>query len=574
MFSLRSPHTRINLFRVVEKDPPKFMKGGNNNHRHRRQPQSTVRASSSSNHHQQRNTNNHGSRNNKNDQEDFAQSRFDKKDWKNYGNLSSSSPTQSSSPSSQTKSFFLSRTESLMEQKADQLKKTKQQSTTTITPSPRQFQELSQVSFDPLDRARTKSERREALKKMKRVAMEEKQQEREDDMNISHVSVAEGKSTNPVLKEMNDFNNRGNQTAIASESALAQSTIFRNTLPSRRNMSSWDLIGGGRGGNQHRHKQEYDDLYGSKSARKSSSSIDEDVAQRSSSRAWEKSEGHYKHTFDESTNLEHHRDALQHSRSVYTQRELPIPGLYAYHNFITPLEEKQVAGELTKLLLKPVAAFHATEGRYCVNLLDKKINLKVDNTSSLLSTNSNNREEQNPEEEETTAAKNDNNTLAFSIHEDSPTLKSVFQRASRLGLIPSMPNVVQVSEMVTPYSGYPPHLKHTSIGSYCGVLNLISRAQMSFVHLDQPWAPKVLMVPRSMYVMSEDLMKQFRVGYSMMDHELKYHQTSQEVARFTKDYRLEVMFATVDVEEVPRLAVPVKASEKLEEMLLLSKKKN
>ena len=96
---------------------------------------------------------------------------------------------------------------------------------------------------------------------------------------------------------------------------------------------------------------------------------------------------------------------------------------------------------------------------------------------------------------------------------------------------------------------------------------------MSFVHLDQPWAPKVLMIPRSMYVMSEDLMKQFRVGYGMLDHELKYHQTSQEVARFTKDYRLEIKFATVDVEEAPRLSVPMKASEKLEEMILSNDQK-
>lgn len=414
--------------------------------------------------------------------------------------------------------------------------------------APRAFERLSPYADDAHQRGSKRSSADVATKMDRREALQQMRQDLiSSDKWLSTVEITEGDAES--ADEIDELNRQsGKHMVVSSRSALGRNLLLRNTRASLRNHSTWEAID-----TSEQHVEQLLD----------------DVAARSSDAEWDRSEGHYRHTFDASTNLEHQRDAVQHSTSIYSNRALQIPGLYCYHSFITPLEEKQIVAELMRLLLKPVAAFFADEGRYCVSLFEKRLGSaqfaaeaasKIGGGSSDSMSSKHQRKDEGNETSGSSSASPPPPPpcLTFSIADDAPTLHSVLQRAARTELIPSMPNVVQVSEFVSAFAGYKPQLKHSSIGSYCGLLNLVSNAQMDLVHVDQPWAPKVMLVPRGLYVCGEQLMREFRIGYQHLDWQYTTHQGR---ARFTKDYRIEVMFATVDAESVPRLQVPLKMTE-------------
>jgi hypothetical protein len=376
---------------------------------------------------------------------------------------------------------------------------------------------------------------------------------------LSTVEITTGDETDEELKQLNAMSKR--HSAISGRSALAKNVLLRNVSHNKRRKKDDE-------------ESPEDSLFSSETRSRFSTwdAIDtsdthvqqvlDDVAARSlTDREWDRSEGHYRHTFDASVTLEHQRDAVQHTNSIYSNRALALPDFWAYHSFVTPLEEKRMVAELMRLLLKPVAAFHAQEGRYCVNLYEKRLGtlaVAVEAANVAIGMNERAPAETASPASSSTAA---DHCLAFSIQHDAPTLYAVLQRAARTELIPAMPNVVQVSEMVSAFAGYAPHLKHPSIGSYFGILNLVSSAQLGFVHRDMPWSPKAMLLPRAMYVFGPEVLRNYRVGYQHLDREWETH---QDRSRFTKDYRIEVMFATVDAETVPRLQGAVRATDAAE----------
>ena len=421
---------------------------------------------------------------------------------------------------------------------------------------PTRFGELPLYADSAAAGQDSSAQRRAALKRMREAAVRggsdfalppgHSMASRADDERLSTIEIArdDDMSIDDRLAELNAASPR--HTVLSGRSALARGVLLRNSLPSRSKHSSWDAVGLDESRARHNTTAANSGDGGADRATQHpssapaattpESSLLAEVAQRSTLREWEASEAHYRHTFDAATTLEHHRDSVQHTRSVYAQRSLQLPGLFSYHGFVTALEERNIVAELTRLLLRPAARFHSEEGRYCVNLFERRL-LSLSNDGG---------------------GGGGADPLAFSLPDDAPALLAVLERAARLGLIPSVPNVAQVSEMVSAYAGYAPQLKHPSIGAYFGVLNFVSPAQLSLVHVDQPWSPKVMLVPRAMYVLGATLFRQYRVGYARLDSAVAVH---QEQARFTKDYRIEVVFATVEPEAVPRLAVPVRATE-------------
>jgi hypothetical protein len=136
-------------------------------------------------------------------------------------------------------------------------------------------------------------------------------------------------------------------------------------------------------------------------------------------------------------------------------------------------------------------------------------------------------------------------TLAFGM-DRCPVLQEVLFRLHFLELIPSMPNLCQVSEMTGPFAGYPPHLKHPSIGSYFGLLNLVSSSVLHLHHLDIPWHPRIYVSPRSLFVVQGTCLEEYRIGSSKTQKAFHPFNHSMRVSR---DFRVEILFANVDVQQ-------------------------
>jgi hypothetical protein len=295
---------------------------------------------------------------------------------------------------------------------------------------------------------------------------------------------------------------------VSEKSALYRSLINPLPLKSRRGKNTWNTL------------------------RQPSEAVEREVEERSTEDELIRSQGHFTARF-ERTNLEHFREAVQYSVSIYTKQPLVVEGLTGYHNFLTRREEKDIMAELVKLLKTPGAAsFQAEEGRYCVNLFEKRLGVHTRDTP-----------------------------LTFAIKEDAPTLHECLVRAVELRLIPAMPNTVQVSEYVSPFGGYKPHLKHPSIGQYMGLLSLVGDNLMVLQHIDQNWTPQIDGVARSLYIVTAPALFEYRVGYPNLDADVRTH---KHRSRMTKDYRIEVLFATTDSARVPALGPSVRLTEESE----------
>jgi hypothetical protein len=295
---------------------------------------------------------------------------------------------------------------------------------------------------------------------------------------------------------------------VSAKSALYRSVINPLPLASREGRNTWNTL------------------------RVPSEAVNKEVEERSTEEELVRSQGHYTDKF-ERTSLEHQREAVQYSTSVYTKQALVVDGVSGYHNFLSRQEEKDIMAELMKLLQTPGAsAFQPEEGRHCVNLFEKRLGVPTHDAP-----------------------------LVFGIAQDAPVLHGVLHRAFAVGLIPSPPNVVQVSEYVSPFGGYRPHLKHRSIGQYVGVLSLVSDSLMVLQHIDQNWTPQIDVVARSMYVVAAPALFEYRLGYPDLDRSVRTHKFR---SRMTKDYRIEVLFATADAATVPALAPSVKLTEAAE----------
>ncbi|GET91826.1 hypothetical protein, conserved [Leishmania tarentolae] len=225
--------------------------------------------------------------------------------------------------------------------------------------------------------------------------------------------------------------------------------------------------------------------------------------------------------------LEPMQESVGQPRSTYAMRKLFVDGLVGYQGVITRAEEATMSEELLHLLQDPRAAYVAEEARYCVNLYEKELGIPG------------------------------KDTLAFALS-SCQTLQRVLYRFFFLGLIPSVPNVCQVSEMVGTFSGYPVHRHPSSIGSYVGVLNLVSTSVLHLQHKDAPWYPRLHLTPRSLFVVTEPCLSEYAMGYKQTHqpfHAFEY------ATRVSKDYRIEVLFATVETAQTRTLSEAVQLTE-------------
>ncbi|CAJ1035004.1 hypothetical protein Q4I30_006984 [Leishmania utingensis] len=225
------------------------------------------------------------------------------------------------------------------------------------------------------------------------------------------------------------------------------------------------------------------------------------------------------------------QESVGQPRSTYAMRKLFVDGLVGYQGVITRAEEVTMSEELLHLLQDRRAAYVAEEARYCVNLYEKELGIPG------------------------------KDTLAFALS-SCQTLQRVLYRFFFLGLIPSVPNVCQVSEMVGTFSGYPVHRHPSSIGSYVGVLNLVSTSVLHLQHKDAPWYPRLHLTPRSLFVVTEPCLSEYAMGYKQTHqpfHAFEY------ATRVSKDYRIEVLFATVETAQTKTLSEAVHLTEYAEQ---------
>ncbi|KAK7194724.1 hypothetical protein NESM_000392100 [Novymonas esmeraldas] len=225
--------------------------------------------------------------------------------------------------------------------------------------------------------------------------------------------------------------------------------------------------------------------------------------------------------------LEPMQESVGQPRSTYAMRKMFVDGLVGYQGMITRAEEASVSEELLHLLQDGRAAYVAEEARYCVNLYEKELGIPG------------------------------KDTLAFALAR-CPTLQRVLYRFFFLGLIPAVPNVCQVSEMVGTFSGYPVHRHPPSIGSYVGLLNLVSTSVLHLQHKDAPWFPRLHLAPRSLFVVTEPCLSDYALGYKQVHQ--PFH-TFEYATRVSKDYRIEVLFATVETAQTKTLAEAVQLTE-------------
>ena len=254
------------------------------------------------------------------------------------------------------------------------------------------------------------------------------------------------------------------------------------------------------------------------------------VRAQSSQREYHKNESIYRDEFPTFIK-QSHSGACQFPVSLYTRNRLQPDGITVIRDFITDAEEKNIISEIMSTTLhstnertKPTN-YIPEDGRYCTNYFDKELRIP------------------------------DRGTLAWSTA-DLPALKEVFWRAYRLKLIPFMPNTYQVNEYVTEFAGFKKHKKPESLGPYIGILSLVSADVLRLYHDNYPWAPRIYMEPRSLVILQRDA----RFSYSMAtlrESRPKFRKSAKgfrdsmtrthlNFVNFTKDYRIDVMFAQVD----------------------------
>ena len=235
-----------------------------------------------------------------------------------------------------------------------------------------------------------------------------------------------------------------------------------------------------------------------------------------------------------------HKGMAQFPVSLYTTQRLEPEGMHQIRNFLTPAEERDILAEIMSTTLhrdrQSPTRYVSSEGRYCTNYFDEE--LSVPNRC----------------------------VLAWGTAR-LPLLGRVLLRAYRLGLLPSMPNTFQINEYVTPYSGYAWHRKHPSLGPYIGILSLISAQILRLSHHSELWYPRVYLEPRGLcvlqgsarydYLMSTSPIGQGAHGKAHNDPSV----TRINFTRHTKDYRVEVMFASVDSKNLPALDIAQKITD-------------
>lgn len=293
------------------------------------------------------------------------------------------------------------------------------------------------------------------------------------------------------------FHAQSRWTAIPEESALYQNILNKDAMESRSASNSWKVVG-------------------ALNKALDSTSTDEEVlmSKAGSEGLWKQHNGMYRQAFSGDISLDPVDQTIAHSRSTYALRKLFLPGLLGYIGMITEAEEVKIADEVISLTQSRSATYVAEESRYCVNLFEDRLGLPR------------------------------GQALALPIS-SCPTLASVLSRFVDLKLIPCSPNTVQISEFIGTFSGYPPHRKPPSVGPYVGLLNLVSTGVLHMRHCDFPWAPRVAMQPRSLFVFENPCLGEYSFGYSATHqpfHNFDY------ATRLAKDYRIEILFACVEVE--------------------------
>lgn len=361
---------------------------------------------------------------------------------------------------------------------------------------------------------------------MLRLALEEQA--------ASVVEVTDGGEKDIDLGGMpaSEYHGQEGWTTIPKDSALYHSVFAQQELESRRRVNSWGAArrqrvqrDGGSSPAAASRVREVLGEYAHRRRRDTDNEVLDDVRRRE-----HHDEGTYTHLL-EGELLEPTPASIGHSRSVYGLRKLFVKGLVGYQGIVSRAEEVAMAEELLQLLQDPSAAYVAEETRYCVNLYERELGLPG------------------------------KDTLAFPISR-APTLQKVLYRFFFLGWIPSPPNVVQVNEMIGSFSGYPVHRKPRAVGSYVGVLNLISTAVMHMQHVDCPWYPRLHLNPRSLFVISEPCLSEYAMGYKQTH---KPFHSFDYATRVSKDYRIEVVFATVETEHMKLLSEAVQLTEYADE---------
>ena len=181
-------------------------------------------------------------------------------------------------------------------------------------------------------------------------------------------------------------------------------------------------------------------------------------------------------------------------------------------------EERLIAQELSNLLIRPEAEYVAEECRYTVNIFEKKLGIH-------------------------------NEMWTFSFG-DTPSLEALIHRLYHAGILASLPNTAQVNEFTGPYSGYQPHRKNTGFGPYLGILNLISKNLVNLRHIELPWAPSVLAESRSLLTVTKPALLEYKIGTANPSDVYKPFRMS---SRHTRDYRIEVLLASVDLPQIKYL---------------------
>ena len=275
---------------------------------------------------------------------------------------------------------------------------------------------------------------------------------------------------------------------------------------------------------------------------KQSSRVTREIRAQSTKSEFHKNESIYRDEFPTFI-AQSHKGACQLPVSLYTQNRLEPDGITVLRDFITDAEEKDIISEIMSTTLhrgkdatKPTN-YIPEDGRYCTNYFDEEL--------SVLG----------------------KGTLAWSTS-DLPTVGEVLLRAFKLNILPLMPNTFQINEYVTNFAGFQKHKKPRMLGSYIGILSLISADVLRLYHDVHPWAPRIYLEPRSLVVLQRDA----RYEYSMAtarDKRPKYRhntrnfrdsftRTHMNFVNFTKDYRIDVLFAHVDAAEHKALDIAQK----------------
>lgn len=354
---------------------------------------------------------------------------------------------------------------------------------------------IDDAGYQPPSSKLTKEERRRQM----REALEEK--------GHSYVAFTEeGAERDFITGGVPQQNRRGSVdgVTISGESSMFSTLIQQKELKSKKGISSWSALErDAKGDLQERRSRE------------------EEWRTRNTlhDRQWREDESTY-HTDHDDPVLEHAYEAVQHSVSIYTHKKLFMDGLFGVERFITKEEERALCEELIRCTQSPSAAYIPEEGRYCINLYERELGIPS------------------------------KDPLALSLNKHAPLLMDMFLRAFYVGLIPSIPNLAQVSEFTGAFSGYPTHLKNNSIGPFMGCLSLISPTVMHMTHISSPWLPRLYLRPRSLYVMQQPCLGEYRVGFKAPE---KHVHTFRGATRQSKDYRIEILFACVDTRQSPLL---------------------